>query len=74
MRFRRLHRIYAGLFGYFWLPCPTCGREFGGHDWRIRAGKPSSIPAPDGGDRHVGICPDCTRAGRGIAPGSLSRS
>lgn len=29
---RRLHRLYAWLFGYFWLPCPICGRMFGGHE------------------------------------------
>ena len=29
---RTLHRIYAWMFGYFWLPCPVCGRMFGGHE------------------------------------------
>jgi len=29
---RLLHRIYAWLFGYFWLPCPICGGPFGGHE------------------------------------------
>ncbi|MES2950271.1 MAG: hypothetical protein V4858_17140 [Pseudomonadota bacterium] len=29
---RLLNRIYAWLFGFFWLPCPVCGREFGGHE------------------------------------------
>ena len=29
---RFIHRIYADLFGYFWLPCPICGRDFGGHE------------------------------------------
>lgn len=29
---RWLHRIYAAVFGYFWLPCPICGRCFGGHE------------------------------------------
>lgn len=29
MRF--VHFVYAMLFGYFWLPCPKCGRMFGGH-------------------------------------------
>ena len=29
---RTLNRIYAWLFGYFWLPCPVCGRMFGGHE------------------------------------------
>ena len=29
---RWLHRWYAFLFGYFWIPCPSCGRMFGGHE------------------------------------------
>jgi hypothetical protein len=29
---RFLHRAYAWLWGYFWLPCPACGRMFGGHE------------------------------------------
>lgn len=29
---RWLHRVYAFLFGYFWVPCPICGRMFGGHE------------------------------------------
>ena len=34
---RVIHRIYARLFGYLWLPCPVCGKEFGGHEhvWAI---------------------------------------
>jgi C4-type Zn-finger protein len=34
---RYLHRLYAHLFGYFWLPCPVCGKEFGGHEhvWTV---------------------------------------
>lgn len=32
MRF--LHKLYAKFFGYFWLPCPLCGRYFGGHEWK----------------------------------------
>lgn len=31
---RFLHKIYAYLNSYFWLPCPICGHEFGGHEWR----------------------------------------
>ena len=29
---RWLHRLYAGLAGAFWMPCPVCGRMFGGHE------------------------------------------
>lgn len=30
--FRWFHYLYAKLHGYFWLPCPICGRNFGGHE------------------------------------------
>ena len=29
---RWYHKLYAFVAGYFWLPCPRCGREFGGHE------------------------------------------
>lgn len=29
---RLFHRLYALIFGYFWLPCPVCRRYFGGHE------------------------------------------
>ena len=29
---RWFNKIYAKLFGYFWLPCPRCDRMFGGHE------------------------------------------
>lgn len=29
---RLLHCMWAKLFGYFWLPCPVCGKMFGGHE------------------------------------------
>ena len=29
---RLAHKLYARLFGYFWKPCPVCGRYFGGHE------------------------------------------
>jgi hypothetical protein len=63
VRFRFLHQVYALLGGYFWLPCPSCGRMFGGHEWKDYDGKPSSIKHPSGGK--VAICPDCTRDGCG---------
>jgi hypothetical protein len=53
---RLMHRLYAAMAGYFWLPCPRCGVYFGGHEWR----------APDGwvvtrsdSDRRL-WCPTCT--------------
>lgn len=30
---RILHELWAWIAGYFWTPCPVCGREFGGHEW-----------------------------------------
>lgn len=30
--FRFLNKMYANLFGYFWKPCPLCGKMFGGHE------------------------------------------
>lgn len=66
MRHRAANRAYALVGGYFWLPCPLCGQEFGGHEWRDIDSKRSSIPAPDGPQgMSIGICPDCTEAGRG---------
>ena len=32
LRFRRLNRAWAWFRGYFWLPCPRCGKMFGGHE------------------------------------------
>lgn len=52
LRFRWWHRIAAKAGGYFWLPCPSCGQSFGGHEWRTESefavvGK-------------WGVCPACT--------------
>lgn len=29
---RFLNMVYAKAFGYFWIPCPVCGKDFGGHE------------------------------------------
>lgn len=29
---RWLAQMRADFFGYFWLPCPACGRHFGGFE------------------------------------------
>lgn len=55
----------ARLLGYFWLPCPLCGRKFAGFQWKNRRGLPSSIPVDAAWWRGVGICPTCTRKGLG---------
>ena len=31
-RFRFLNMLYAHINAYFWLPCPVCGENFGGHE------------------------------------------
>ena len=59
-----MHRVWAFVMGYFWMPCPLCGESFGGHEW---AGGASSIRVrgfvtyANG----VGICPVCTELGLG---------
>ena len=29
---RFIQAFYAFINGYFWLPCPLCGKYFGGHE------------------------------------------
>jgi len=66
MMSRMQERLYAAIFGYFWLPCPLCGEPFGGHEWEDVDGKSSSIHLADEPVyRGVGICPTCTKAGLG---------
>lgn len=31
---RWIAKLYADIMGYFWIPCPRCGRMFGGHEWK----------------------------------------
>ena len=63
MRNRTVNKFYANIMGYFWAPCPLCGKYFGGHEWRDYGGKVPSIPTGPG--RGKGICPDCTKSGKG---------
>ena len=51
---RLLHKMYAALFGYFWLPCPVCGQMFGGHE--IANCFTAALICEDGRARCV--CPD----------------
>lgn len=67
MKYRAVNEAFAKANGYFWLPCPLCGQKFGGHEWKDYDGLSSQIPADDGVPGHgQGICPDCTKAGRGV--------
>jgi hypothetical protein len=59
--------VTARAGGYFWLPCPLCGVHFGGQEWLVRGSSrwPADIPDLFIAGRGQGICPWCTRAGRG---------
>lgn len=49
----------------FWLPCPLCGLEFGGQEWKFTE-RYASVHLPgDPLDTQTAICPWCTDAGRG---------
>lgn len=66
LRFRRWHQVYAAVAGYFWLPCPLCQREFGGHEIT------PTIPDPMKGEAWgMSICPFCAieRRRKGIPNG-----
>lgn len=32
LRFRWFNRAKAALTGRYWMPCPICGEEYGGHE------------------------------------------
>lgn len=48
---RFFHWLYASAHGYYWLPCPLCGKNTGGHE------DGGSIPGGLGFGRHV--CVKC---------------
>jgi hypothetical protein len=55
-RWRRFHHSYAVENGFFWLPCPLCGREFGGHETS------KTVPdRTDAGLSHL-VCTPCARS------------
>jgi hypothetical protein len=50
-RVLRRERLKAQAGGYFWLPCPICGGEFGGHEmgrggWLLHSASESSSTCP----------------------------
>lgn len=54
---RRIHHTYATTHRYYWLPCPLCGREHGGHE------SGDTIPNPLKGEGcGISICSQCTIA------------
>jgi len=54
---RWIHRLWAFVAGYFWLPCPECGRYFGGHEVRGPAYDGPEIIRP--GRVRKTLCPRC---------------
>ena len=51
---RTLHKLYAWLMGYFWLPCAVCGQMFGGHE--IARIFTAALITDDG--HAYSVCPD----------------
>lgn len=49
---RFLNQLWAFIAGYFWLPCPLCGRYFGGHEWTGEY----SIPNKNRPGISTGVC------------------
>lgn len=53
---RQANRAYAAAAGHFWIPCPRCGVEYGGHE---RSHHPSfGLPTAQRGVVK-GVCNDC---------------
>ena len=48
---RFINWLYALTHAYFWLPCPICGKNFGGHE-----SKGMLMQGWNGG---VSVCPKC---------------
>lgn len=63
MKNRAWNRLYANMLGFFWVPCPSCGKEFGGHEWVTESEHKSSLAL--GGGKGAAICPECTMDGAG---------
>ena len=51
---RWLQELIASRGGFFWLPCPLCGENFGGHEWS----EDSSLMIQEG--FYKGVCDNCT--------------
>jgi hypothetical protein len=52
---RAFHCLYAHLQGYFWLPCPICGKMFGGHETAATG----FAGLMTGWDEGKMVCPNC---------------
>lgn len=67
-RWRRKARRFALLHGFFWIPCPLCGKRFGGQE---AAG---SIPVDGRPGIDQAICPECTATRQEWAEKMLRRT
>lgn len=60
---RIVHRVYARVHGYFWMPCVLCEKPYGGHEIH------DNIPDPTmGEDWYTSICPACSAERNGGQP------
>lgn len=76
---RYINKLYAKLFGYFWLPCPICGEMFGGHECtKAPDGFDNAIIDYDktdiesGGVYSLSICQSCSEDGLGSTKHSIN--
>ena len=53
---RIYHQLYALFHGYFWLPCPICSKNFGGHEQTHCIYTGGDAYLPSGGEE---VCPEC---------------
>ena len=63
---RLAHQRHAQANGYYWLPCPTCGRYFGGHE--ITDSVLDEHQPDDGWERSHAVCPVCSAELNGGEP------
>jgi hypothetical protein len=59
-RFRHFHRSFAAVHGYYWIPCPLCGRPFGGHEGGDSIPNPFEPVSRSGHSQGLTICSQCT--------------
>ena len=58
---REDHERYAKSNGLFWLPCPRCGKMFGGHEWRAKDDAYNAQCQHDRNDTHGTCCSGTAR-------------
>ena len=67
---RVANRIYAIARGYYWLPCPVCGRMYGGHESNL---KHEGVYKQHWGGTSIAICgdPACAKQADEINRGKM---